>query len=173
MLNLNLLKTALQNAKGKQSNSSCDASQVAIDFFQAIPEEIRPYFNNPRGVQLDNGQYLGSVVQIAGGSLKRLQGPPLELLTASLLNLLLEMDERDEASRELNPSIIQYKGQAVKWDVRRYSSSQNKAGAWQSIPDYSVYFDTTHIEMRDALSKQKESQKETNNSTTDLGGVTV
>ena len=84
-----LLKGALQNARNTSGDSACDATQVAKDFYNLIPEEIRPYFNQPRGVQLDDGTYLGSIVQIAKGSLGRLHGPALELFTASILQLVL------------------------------------------------------------------------------------
>jgi len=151
-----LLKGALQNARNTSGESTCEATQVAKDFYNNIPEEIRPYFNQPRGVQLDDGTYLGSIVQIAKGSLGRLHGPALELFTASILQLLLEMDERTPEELQANPTIIKYRGKDVKWDVRRYSSSQDKAGRWQTIPDYSLYFDCTQSEMRDALSQQKE-----------------
>lgn len=151
-----LLKGALQNARNTSGDSACDATQVAKDFYNLIPEEIRPYFNQPRGVQLDDGTYLGSIVQIAKGSLGRLHGPALELFTASILQLLLEMDERTSEELQANPTVIKYDGKDVKWDVRRYSSSQDKAGRWQTIPDYSLYFDCTQVEMRDALAKQKE-----------------
>lgn len=163
-----LLKGALQNSRNASGDAACDPCQVAKDFYGLIPEEIRPYFNQPRGVQLDDGTYLGSIVQIAKGSLGRLHGPALELFTASILQLLLEMDERTSEELQDNPTVIKYNGIDVKWDVRRYSSSQDKAGRWQTIPDYSLYFDCTQVEMREALTKQKEakSQAESNNTPT-------
>jgi len=155
----NLLKGALQNARNTSGDAACDPCQVAKDFYNLIPEEIRPYFNQPRGVQLDDGTYLGSIVQIGKGSLGRLHGPALELFTASILQLLLEMDERSPEELQANPTVIKYSGKDIKWDVRRYSASQDKAGRWQTIPDYSLYFDCTQVEMRDALTKQKEAKQ--------------
>lgn len=169
-----LLKGALQNARNVSGDAACDPCKIAKDFYSLIPEEIRPYFNQPRGVQLDDGTYLGSIVQIAKGSLGRLHGPALELFTASILQLLLDMDERSSEELSNNPTIIQYEGQDVKWDVRRYSSSQDKAGRWQSIPDYSLYFDCTQVEMRDALAKQKEAKAQdepSNTSTASEGNI--
>lgn len=153
-----LLTTALAQQSATQGDSTCPATQVAQDFYNLIPVEIRPYFRAPRGVQLEDGTYLGSIVQIAKGSLGRLHGPALELFTASMLQLLLEMDERTEEERSQNPLVIKYGGEEIQWDVRRYSSSQNSRGQWQSIPDYSIYFDTTQVAMRNALSKEREAK---------------
>jgi hypothetical protein len=167
-----LLKGALQNARNASGDASCDPCKISKDFYSRIPEEIRPYFNQPRGVQLNDGTYLGSIVQIAKGSLGRLHGPALELFTASILQLLLEMDERPSEELSNNPTVIQYEGQDVKWDVRRYSSSQDKSGRWQSIPDYSLYFDCTQVEMRESLTKQKEAaQAEPDNTPASEGNV--
>lgn len=164
-----LLTTALAKQSNTQSDSSCPATRVAQDFYNLIPENIRPYFRAPRGVQLENGTYLGSIVQIAKGSLGRLHGPALELFTASTLQLLLEMDERSEEEKAENPLVIKYSGEEIEWDVRRYSSSQDKNGRWQSIPDYSIYFDTTQSSMRNALAEErklKEESEPTETSTT-------
>ena len=59
-----------------------------------------------------------------------------------------------------------YGGEEIEWDVRRYSSSQDKNGKWQSIPDYSIYFDTTQASMRDALSKERQAKEESSSSET-------
>ena len=161
-----LLKGALNNTRTSPGDAACDPTKIAMDFYNLIPEEVRPYFNQPRGVQLDNGTYLGSIVQIGKGSLGRLHGPALELFTATILQLLLEMDERSSEELQKNPTVIMYQGALVKWDVRRYSSSQDKAGRWQTIPDYSIYFDTSQNEMRDALSKQKQEKAQVESSAT-------
>ena len=160
-----LLTTALAKQSNTQSDSTCPATQVAQDFYNLIPENIRPYFRAPRGVQLEDGTYLGSIVQIAKGSLGRLHGPALELFTASMLQLLLEMDERSEEEKAENPLVIKYNGEEIEWDVRRYSSSQDKNGRWQSIPDYSIYFDTTQVSMRNALSEERKTKEESESST--------
>jgi len=155
-----LLTTALAKQSNTQSDSTCSATQVAQDFYNLIPENIRPYFRTPRGVQLEDGTYLGSIVQIAKGSLGRLHGPALELFTASMLQILLEMDERGEEEKAENPLVIKYSGEEIEWDVRRYSSSQDKNGRWQSIPDYSIYFDTTQSSMRNSLSQERKAKEE-------------
>ena len=108
-----LLTTALAQQSATQGDSTCPATQVAQDFYNLIPVEIRPYFRAPRGVQLEDGTYLGSIVQIAKGSLGRLHGPALELFTASMLQLLLEMDERTEEERSQNPLVIKYGGEEI------------------------------------------------------------
>lgn len=162
-----LLTTALAKQSTSQGDSTCAPTQVAQDFYNLIPENIRPYFRAPRGVQLEDGTYLGSIVQIAKGSLGRLHGPALELFTASMLQLLLEMDERNEQEKAENPLVIKYGGEEVQWDVRRYSSSQDKNGRWQSIPDYSIYFDTTQSSMRDALAKERQAKEESSSSGAD------
>ena len=161
-----LLTTALAKQSNSQSDSTCAPTQVAQDFYNLIPVGIRPYFRAPRGVQLEDGTYLGSIVQIAKGSLGRLHGPALELFTASMLQLLLEMDERSEEQKAENPLVIKYNGEEIQWDVRRYSSSQDKNGKWQSIPDYSIYFDTTQATMRDALAKERQAKEESSSSET-------
>jgi hypothetical protein len=176
-MKLELLKTALrQQRSNKDSDASCDASQVAKAFYLLIPEEIRPYFNPPRGVQLDDGTYLGSILQIGKGSLGRLHGPALELFTASILELIMEFDQRSDEERADNPLVISHGGTLVEWDVRRYSSSQDHKGRWQTIPDYSLYFDTTQSSMRARLSKQKEAKAaETSTSTgsSDMSNIEI
>ena len=157
----NLLTTAISlQTKSKGGDNTCQPSAVAISFFDAMPEEIKPFFNTPRGVQDDEGNYVGSIVQIAKGSLGRLHGPAFEFVAAELLELITSMDERNQEEQEENPLIIVVDGKEVDWDVRRYSSSQNSRKQWQSIPDYSIYFDTTQRAMREALSTEEEEVEE-------------
>lgn len=145
-----LLQRAIAAQNATTGDNSCEASEVSKDFYNTISQDIKPYFRPPRGVANEEGEYIGSIVQIAKGGLGRLHGPALEIFTSSMLDLLLSMDERDEEAREENPLVIQYKGAEVKWDIRRYSSIQEN-GRWKSIPDYSIYFDCTQREMRAAL----------------------
>ena len=152
----NLLKTAINlQTKSKGGDNTCQPSAVATLFFDAMPEEIKPFFNTPRGIQDDEGNYVGSIVQVAKGTLGRLHGPALEFVAAELVSLITSLDEREDEERSENPLIIVVDGKEVKWDVRRYSSSQNNRGQWQSIPDYSIYFDTTQRQMREALSTEE------------------
>jgi len=151
-MSLNLLATAIAAANASSGNNTCEASQVSKDFYDSIPDSVKPYFRAPRGVANEEGDYVGSIVQIAKGSLGRLHGPALEFVSKTLLETLLELDERSKEEQAANPFIIVVDGKEVKWDVRRYSSSQDNRGRWQSIPDYSIYFDCSQREMREALS---------------------
>jgi hypothetical protein len=156
----NLLSTAISlQTKSKGGDNTCQPSAIALTFFEQMPEEIKPFFNTPRGIQNDEGSYLGSIVQIAKGSLGRLHGPALEFVGRELLDLIVALDERDETAQLENPLIIVVDDKEVEWDVRRYSSSQNSRGQWQSIPDYSIYFDTTQRAMRQALSTEEDSEE--------------
>ena len=151
------IHTRLQSAIAAQNaatgDNSCEASQVSKDFYNSIPSDIKPYFRPPRGVANDEGQYIGSVVQMARGGLGRLHGPALELFTSSMLELLMSMDERTEEAQNKNPIVIVRNGVEIKWDIRRYSSTlENKK--WKTIPDYSIYFDCTWREMRQALKSE-------------------
>jgi hypothetical protein len=141
-------------------NNTCPPSQVAKDFYDLISDEVKPFFRAPRGVANEDGDYIGSIIQIAKGSLGRLHGPALELVSKTLLDTLLGMDERSEEEQAQNPLIIIVDGKEVKWDVRRYSSSQDARGKWQSIPDYSLYLDCTQREMREALSTEEPEEPE-------------
>ena len=98
-------------------------------------------------------------MQISKGSLGRLHGPAFEFAACELLKLIQSMDERAIEVREENPLIIVVGGKEIAWDVRRYSSSQNNRQQWQSIPDYSIYFDTTQKAMREALSTEKQEEE--------------
>ena len=72
-----LLKSALKHKKRRGSESSdetCDPSPNGEAIWKAIPPEYRAYFNPPRGVCLPNGEYLGTIIQLGSGSLKRLHG---------------------------------------------------------------------------------------------------
>lgn len=153
-----LLSAAIAAANASSGNNTCEASQVSRDFYELIPNSVKPYFRPPRGVANEENNYVGSIVQIAKGSLGRLHGPALELVSKTLLETLFGMDERSEEERTANPFIIVVDGNEVKWDVRRYSSSQDSRGRWQSIPDYSIYFDCTQREMREALSQEDPDQ---------------
>lgn len=146
----NLLQSAIAAQNAVSGDNSCEASQVSRDFYELIPNDIKAYFRPPRGVEDEDGKYVGSIVQMAKGGLGRLHGPALEIFTSSMLELLMSMDERTEEEKAKNPLVIVIDGKEVKWDVRRYSSVQEK-GKWKSIPDYSIYFDCTQKEMRAAL----------------------
>ena len=156
----NLLATAIAAANASSGNNTCEASQVSRNFYNSIPDSVKPYFRPPRGAADENGNYVGSIVQIAKGSLGRLHGPALEFVSKTLLETLLEMDERSEEDQEANPFVILVDGKEVRWDVRRYSSSQDNRGRWQSIPDYSIYFDCSQREMREALSTEEPEKEE-------------
>lgn len=154
-MRVKLLQRAIAAQNAATGNNSCEASEVSVDFYNSIPQDLKPYFRPPRGVETEEGQYVGSIVQIAKGGLGRLHGPALEIFTHTMLELLLSMDERTEEAREDDPLVILYKGQEIKWDIRRYSSIQEN-GRWKSIPDYSIYFDCTQKEMRAALRTEDE-----------------
>jgi hypothetical protein len=147
-----LLAAAIAAANASSGSNTCEASQVSRNFYELIPNSAKPYFRPPRGVANEEGSYVGSIIQVAKGSLGRLHGPALELVSKTLLETLFGMDERSEEERTANPFIIVVDGKEIKWDVRRYSSSQDNRGRWQSIPDYSIYFDCSQREMREALS---------------------
>ena len=155
-MSVNILAAAIAAANTSSGgNNTCPPSRTAKDFHDLIPDEVKPFFRAPRGVADEEGNYVGSIIQIAKGSLGRLHGPALELVSKTLLDTLLGMDERSEEEQAQNPLVIVIDGKEVKWDVRRYSSSQDARGKWQSIPDYSLYLDCTQREMREALSTEE------------------
>ena len=137
-------------AKTGRGDNNTDPSDVAVSFYNQIPESVRSFFRAPRGVKNAKNEYIGSIIQVASGTMKRLHGPTLEILACKLLGIIFSMDEREESDQN-DPSIIQVDGKNVVWDVRRYSSSTDARGNWQTIPDLSYYFDCTQLEMRDAL----------------------
>ena len=147
----------LQTAS-KGGDNTCSPSNFSLAFYEALPESIKPFFNTPRGVCDNEGNYIGSIIQIAKGSLGRLHGPALEYVGRAVLNLLNDFDERDDAESAKNPLIIVVNDKELVWDVRRYSSSQDQRGRWQSIPDYSLYFDCTQRQMREALNTNEEEE---------------
>ena len=155
--NLSQVSSHLQTIKGGGDNS-CPPSQVAINFFNAIPDSMRVLFKAPRGVCNNEGQYVGSIVQLASGAMRRLHGPAFEVLTAHLLQVIGEMSEEEEVG-SIDKIIVD--GEEVVWDVRRYANSQNrKTKQWSNIPDLSYYFDCTASDIRDALRKEEDSDDE-------------
>ena len=155
------LATAISlQTQSKAGDNTCPPSAIATRFFDSISDEVKPFFNTPRGVCDDEGNYLGSIVQIAKGSLGRLHGVAFEYIAQEFLELITSMDERSQKEQEDNPLIITVNGEEIEWDVRRYSASQDSRGRWQSIPDYSIYFDTTQRKMREALSTSVEEEAE-------------
>ena len=158
---MDILANAISlQTKSKGGDNTCPPSDFSLTFFDALPESIKPFFNTPRGVCDSEGEYIGSIIQIAKGSLGRLHGPALEYVGREILTLLESFDERGEEARAENPLIIVVNGEELIWDVRRYSSSQDQRGRWQSIPDYSLYFDTTQRQMREALNTDENDEQE-------------
>ena len=163
LFNTSAVNTALNKAGG--GDNYCPPSEVAVALYNAIPENIRALFRAPRGVQDSDGNYVGSVLQVAKGTMGRLHGPALEILAYQMLERIVAIDERTDEERmapDADPGIIEYNGMSVIWDVRRYSSSMNK-GRWQTIPDLSYYLDCTQKEMRNALAKEDNQEEEVNN----------
>ena len=154
---LSQVSSHLQQIKGSGDNS-CSPSQVAISFFNAIPDSMRVLFKAPRGVCNNEGEYVGSIVQLASGAMRRLHGPAFEVLTAHLLQVIGEMSEEEEVG-SIDKIVVD--GEEIIWDVRRYANSQNrKTKQWSNIPDLSYYFDCTASDIRDALRKEEEAQEE-------------
>ena len=154
---LSQVSSHLQTIKGSGDNS-CPPSEVAINFFNSIPDSMRILFKAPRGVCNNEGEYVGSIVQLASGAMRRLHGPAFEVLTAHLLQVIGEMSEEEEVG---SIDRIVVNGEEVVWDVRRYANSQNrKTKQWSNIPDLSYYFDCTASDIRDALRKEEEAQEE-------------
>ena len=155
--NLSQVSNHLQTIKGSGDNS-CAPSQVAVSFFNAIPDSMRVLFKAPRGVCNNEGQYVGSIVQLASGAMRRLHGPAFEVLTAHLLQVIGEMSEEEEVG-SIDKIIVD--GEEVVCDVRRYANSQNrKTKQLSNIPDLSYYFDCTASDIRDALRKEEDSEEE-------------
>ena len=151
-MNIESLNKAIElQQKASEGENSAEPSAVALVVYEALPKSIKPFFRHPRGVKSDDGEFIGSIIQVAKGSLGRLHGPALELTGAAILNVIQSLDERTAKQQEDNPLVFKYGGQEHKWDVRRYSSSQNSRGQWQSIPDYSLYIGCTFAEMREVL----------------------
>jgi hypothetical protein len=157
MFNSNAVTTALSSSSNNNENY-CPPSLVATKLYESIPENIRALFRAPRGVQDKEGNYVGSILQVAKGTMGRLHGPALEILAYQMLERIVTLDERTEQERldpDCDPSIIKFQDQLVKWDVRRYSSSLVK-GRWQTIPDMSYYLDCDQKQMRKALADNRE-----------------
>ena len=160
-MNLEFLNKAIElQQKAAVGENSTDPSSVAVAVYEAIPDSVKPFLRHPRGVKGDDGAYVGSIIQVAKGSLGRLHGPALEMMGAAILGVIQSLDERPTEEQEENPMVFKYEGEAHKWDVRRYSSSQNTRGQWQSIPDYSLYIGCTFAEMREALKSEEPEETE-------------
>lgn len=158
-MNLEFLNRAIElQQKAAIGENSAEPSSVALAVYEALPESVKPFLRHPRGVKGDDGEFIGSIIQVAKGSLGRLHGPALEMMGAAILGVIQSLDERSTEDQEQNPMVFEYEGESYKWDVRRYSSSQNARGQWQSIPDYSLYIGCTFAEMREAL-KTEESEE--------------
>ena len=163
MFNSNAVTTALSSSSNNNENY-CPPSLVATKLYESIPENIRALFRAPRGVQDKEGNYVGSILQVAKGTMGRLHGPALEILAYQMLERIVALDERSEEQRmdpDCDPSIIIFAGQPIKWDVRRYSSSLVK-GRWQTIPDMSYYLDCDQKQMRKALADNREEESNSN-----------
>lgn len=149
------LKRALELAQqAKQGDNYAPPSETAQLVWEAIPEVAKPFLRPPRGVQNEEGDYVGSIIQVVKGGLGRLHGLPLEMVTSAIFSSVRSLDERSEDEQSENPFLLQIGGELIPWDVRRYSSTQVN-GKWQSIPDYSLYIDTTFSDMRKALSSEE------------------
>lgn len=154
----NLVNSAVKAQSATKGNNNCPPSEIATTLHGLIPDNLKPYFRAPRGVADEKGQYVGSIIQIAKGSLGRLHGPALELFTSHILSLLLGLDERTPEEAEENILVIVVDDKEIPWDVRRYSSSQDERGRWQSIPDFSLYLDCSQTQMREALKATTEEE---------------
>ena len=142
-MNEEALKRALELAQqAKQGDNYAPASETAQLIWESIPEVAKPFLRPPRGVKDEEGQYVGSIIQVVKGGLGRLHGLPLEMVTSTIFSAVRSLDERSEEERDKNPFLLKISGELIPWDVRRYSSAQT-GGKWQSIPDYSLYVDTT------------------------------
>ena len=149
------LKRALQLAQqAKQGDNYAPPSETAQLIWEAIPEVAKPFLRPPRGVKDEDGDYIGSIIQVVKGGLGRLHGLPLEMVTSVIFSSVRALDERSEQEQAENPFLLKIDGELIPWDVRRYSSTQVQ-GKWQSIPDYSLYVDTTFSDMRKALSSEE------------------
>lgn len=152
MYDVKLISSALNRSGGE---NYCDPEPLAVALYESIPANIRSLFNAPKGAMKD-GKYVGSVIQIAKGTMKRLHGPSLEMLAANMLEWLMTLNEEESE----NPGIITYQGVKTKWDVRRYSSSRDSQGKWQSLPDFSYYIGCTAQEYASALRGVNNSNEE-------------
>lgn len=149
------LKRALELAQqAKRGNNYAPPSETALLVWEALPEITKPFLRPPRGVQDEDGKYIGSIIQVVKGGLGRLHGLPLEMVTSAIFSSVRSLDERSEQEQNENPFLLQINGELIPWDVRRYSSTQVN-GKWQSVPDYSLYIDTTFSDMRKALSSEE------------------
>ena len=148
--NIEQVNNHLQSVE-ENGDNSCQPSEVAMTFFNQIPDSMRVLFKAPRGVCNDEGEYVGSIVQLASGAMRRLHGPAYEVMTSYLLDVIGNMSEED-AVESIDTIVIG--GENVKWDVRRYANSRNKrTGQWSNIPDLSYYFDCTATQISNALRK--------------------
>lgn len=147
-------------SEGDTGNESyCEPEPLARALWEQMPESIKPLFNPPRGTKIE-GEYIGSVIQVAKGTMKRLHGPEFEMLASNMLKMIWDLDDaaaknkKQKKRRSKDPSVITFEGVQRRWDVRRYSSSRDSQGRWQTLPDFSYYIGCTSSEYASAMRKK-------------------
>ena len=95
-MNLEFLNRAIElQQKASIGENSAEPSLVALAVYEALPESVKPFLRHPRGVKGDDDTYIGSIIQVAKGSLGRLHGPALEMMGAATLGVIQSLDEVD------------------------------------------------------------------------------
>ena len=154
------------------SETYCEPEPLARALWERMPESIKPLFNPPRGAKIE-GEYVGSVIQVAKGTMKRLHGPEFEMLASNILSILWSLDDsqkekkKKKLSRNEDPSIVTYEGVQRRWDVRRYSSSRDSQGRWQTLPDFSYYIGCSASEYSNKMRKKPATTDTTTTTTTE------
>ena len=157
-------------SEGNATNETyCEPEPLAKALWEQMPESIRPLFNPPRGAKVE-GEYIGSVIQVAKGTMKRLHGPEFEMLASNMLQMIWDLDDssgkkKQKKRRSKDPSVITFEGVQRRWDVRRYSSSRDSQGRWQTLPDFSYYIGCTASEYSNKMRKKPTTSTDTTTTT--------